>query len=98
MSDGLNKILKGGASVLTLGMSDLLLGGLDAPDMPDAPKQSEQQTGNVVASKGAESFDEEAGAKGNARKTARKGTSQFRIPLANVNAGAKTTGSSGLKI
>lgn len=96
MSDGIGKLAKGMLSAVTLGTSDMLLGGLEA-DMPTAPEQKAMDTGNVVASKGAGSFDEEAGAKSNARKTARKGTSQFRIPLVS-KAGAKTGGSSGLKI
>lgn len=98
MSDGIGKLLKGTLSAITLGTSDMLLGGLEQ-DMPTAPEQKDIQTGSVASTKGAGSFDEEKDAKGSARKTARKGTSQFRIPLANVKSGAKVSGgSSGLKI
>lgn len=95
---GLGDVLKGGLSVLTLGASDMLLGGLKA-DMPQAPTGPDSiQTGQTVASKGAGTLDEEEDAKKNARKTARKGTSKFRIPLANVTTGVKSGGGSGLKI
>lgn len=94
---GLGKILKGSLSAITLGASDALLGGLEQqmPDMPSGPDTV--QTGQLVGSKDAKTFEEDK-AKKNARKTARKGTGKFRIPLANVTTGAKTQGGSGLKI
>lgn len=95
---GLGDVLKGVASVVTLGASDALLGGLEV-DMPEAPKQPDSiQTGNQVAEKSGGSFDEEADSKSKARQTARKGTSKYRIPLANATAGAATGGGTGLKI
>jgi hypothetical protein len=95
---GLGSVFKGALSAITLGGSDLLLGGLEAK-MPDAPTQPESiQTGQQVAQKAGGSFDEEADAKSKARQTARKGTSKFRIPLANTKAGASVGGGTGLKI
>jgi len=68
---------------------------------PKSPKQpTKRATGEVVADKGADSFKEEVDT-GNKRQTARKGTSNFQIPLsatATPKTGAGVTASSGLKI
>jgi len=72
-----------------------LFGGGSKPKLPPRPIM---QTGLEVETKSVEDFDEEADAKKQARRTARKGTSQFRIPLADVIVGAKATESVGLKI
>lgn len=102
MSGGLSKITGGLDSVFP-GLGSLtgqLLGGLEI-DLPTAPTGPDKiETGQQVAQKAVGSFDEEVDAKANARRTARKGTSQFRIPLAATasKTGAKTTASSGLKI
>lgn len=94
----LGGILKGALDVVTLGMGSKLLGDLEA-DMPDMPSQPDSiQTGQQVAQKAGGTFDENAESKANARKTARKGTSQFRIPLANTTTGVKAGGGTGLKI
>jgi len=98
MSDTITKIAKGALSAVTLGASDALLGGLEA-DMPSTPSGPDTvQTGALVKEGSGKGLDEEKDAKANARKTARKGTSKFRIPLANTTTGTKTGGGTGLKI
>ena len=63
------------------------------------PPKQEIITGQTVGEKSVKGFEEEEGAKATARTTARKGTTQFRIPLAGGIAGAKLTGKgAGLKI
>ncbi len=78
------------------GLIDAIFGGSDAPA---APTRQIQNTGQVVGEKAAGTLDEEADAKTSARKTARKGTTHFRIPLEASSTGAKVTGKgAGLKI
>ena len=78
------------------GLVDAIFGGDDEIVQP--PKQ-EVITGQTVAEKAVTGFEEEAGAKTSARTTARKGTTQFRIPLASGTAGAKLSSKgAGLKI
>lgn len=78
------------------GLIDAIFGGDDAPQTPE---RIVQQTGQVVGEKAAGTLDEEADVKTSARKTARKGTSQFRIPLEATTTGAKVTSKgTGLKI
>ena len=78
------------------GLVDLIFGSDDAPE---APQQMVTNTGQAVAEKAAGTLDEEADAKTSARQTARKGTSQFRIPLEAAATGAKVSSKgSGLKI
>jgi len=55
-------------------------------------------TGNVVASGGPKSFDENDERSSSSRSTARRGTTKFRIPIANAKAGARSSGGTGLKI
>lgn len=78
------------------GLIDAIFGGSDAPEQPE---RQVTDTGMAVAEKAAGTLDEEAGAKETARKTARRGTTQFRIPLESAATGAKVTSKgSGLKI
>jgi hypothetical protein len=78
------------------GLVDFIFGGSDTPE---APKQQITTTGQMVGEKAAGTLDEEADAKKGARQVARKGTTQFRIPLAAGSTGAKvSSGTSGLKI
>lgn len=78
------------------GLIDAIFGTDDAPQ---APERVVQDTGAAVGEKAAGTLDEEAGAKTNARQTARKGTTQFRIPLEGASTGAKVSSKgSGLKI
>lgn len=77
------------------GLVDMIFGG---SDQPEAPTRQVQDTGQMVGEKASGQLDEEALSKSTARKTARKGTTQFRIPLEASTTGAKTGGGSGLKI
>ena len=78
------------------GLVDAIFGGDDEIVQP--PKR-EVITGQVVGEKAVGGFEEEEESKLTARTTARKGTTQFRIPLAGGIAGAKLTGKgAGLKI
>lgn len=78
------------------GLIDAIFGTDDAPTTPERLVTS---TGASVATKAAGALDEEAISKTSARKTARKGTTQFRIPLEAASAGAKVSSKgSGLKI
>lgn len=108
---GLGKAFNSITNIATLGLNSTITDALgfnladplgifaEPPEGPKAPKGPDSiQTGQQVAQKSGGSFDENKDAKGNARKTARKGTSQFRIPLANTTTGAKAGGGSGLKI
>lgn len=78
------------------GLVDALFGSDDAPITPE---RIVQNTGQVVEEKAGTTLDEEADTKKNARAVARKGTSQFRIPLEAASTGAKvSSNASGLKI
>lgn len=78
------------------GLIDAIFG---SDDTPQAPERVVQNTGQAVAEKSAGTLDEQADVKTNARQTARKGTTQFRIPLEGATTGAKVTSKgSGLKI
>lgn len=77
------------------GLVDAIFG---TSDSPQPPTRQVQDTGQMVGEKAAGALDEEALAKTSARKTARKGTTQFRIPLEATSTGAKTGGGAGLKI
>lgn len=100
MSDSITSVVKSFASMATLGITDGLLGlAVDAPTMPKAPQGPDSmQTGQLVKEGSGATLDEEAEAKKNARRTARKGTSKFRIPLASTATGTTASGGSGLKI
>lgn len=99
MSDSLGFITKVAETIIP-GVGSIL--GISTPDAPNMPlaidKPGSMATGQQVAEKGGSTLDEEELAKKNARKTARKGTSQFRIPLASTASGIKASGGSGLKI
>ncbi len=78
------------------GLVDAIFGKDD--DIVQPPKR-EVITGQTVEEKAVGGFEEEEDTKSTARATARKGTTQFRIPLAGATAGAKLTGKgAGLKI
>lgn len=78
------------------GLIDAIFGGSDAPQ---APTRQVQNTGQMVGEKASGALEEEGIAKDTARKTARKGTTQFRIPLEATTTGAKVgSGGAGLKI
>ena len=91
MSDVFKDVL----NVVTLGIAGSIL---DKPSMPDAPDLVEQQTGQVVESKAGKGLEDEEESKTTARRTARKGTAQFRIPLAASTTGVKTAGTTGISI
>lgn len=87
----------GGIGGLFKGITQLITGA-PSIDMPQIKQPDKIHTGTQVAEKAGGSFDEEAESKSKARQTARKGTSKFRIPLANIKAGASVGGGTGLKI
>lgn len=87
----------------TLGLSSVLgLSKIDAPSMPTAPKgPKSMSTGLTVAEKGGKTLgDEEEDTLAKARKTARKGTTAYRIPLETTASGlgGTTSNSTGLGI
>ena len=78
------------------GLIDAIFGTDDAPE---APQRQVTATGQAVAEKAAGTLDEEVDTKMTARKTARKGTTKFRIPLEGASTGAKVSSKgAGLKI
>jgi hypothetical protein len=78
------------------GLIDAIFGGAD---VPKAPTRQIQKTGQIAQEKTAAAFDENKETKESARQVARRGTTQFRIPLEAGTTGTKTTSKgSGLKI
>jgi len=100
MSADMGSILGNVANLATLGLYsavDSLL--INKPEMPQIPEGPDTiQTGQMVQTKGTSTLVDTPANAESAREVARKGNTQYRIPLSRTTTGAKTAGGSGLKI